>query len=174
MWASTSTRRGSRPTSAWVTERASTPPTLEQRLQQMANASATTSSNLAVNTEDAARRWRRGNALAGRRHGRDPALYADDATYRALAFRAPDHGLAGVRRYLETNFAVERETECWFAEPLVAGDRAAVEWWGTWVEQRLTLAGATFLRFDDAGRVIDHRDYWNQVERREPPYDGWS
>ena len=43
---------------------------------------------------------------------------------------------AGRREALpRTNFAVERETECWFAEPLVAGDRAAVEWWGTWVEQ---------------------------------------
>ena len=131
-----------------------------------------------MNTDDAARRWAETWKRAWPAGDTDAiaALYTDDATYRALAFRAPDHGLAGVRRYLETNFAVERETECWFAEPLVAGDRAAVEWWGTWVEQeqRLTLAGATFLRFDDAGRVVDHRDYWNQVERREPPYDGWS
>jgi hypothetical protein len=37
----------------------------------------------------------------------------------------------------------------------------------------LTLAGSTFLRFDADGKVIDHRDYWNQVERREPPYEGW-
>ena len=131
-----------------------------------------------MNTEDAARRWAETWERAWPAGDTDAiaALYADDATYRALAFRAPDHGLAGVRRYLETNFAVERETECWFAEPLVAGGRAAVEWWGTWVEQgqRLTLAGATFLRFDDEGRVVDHRDYWNEVERREPPYDGWS
>ena len=131
-----------------------------------------------MNTEDAARRWAETWERAWPAGDTDAiaALYADDATYRALAFRTPDHGLAGVRRYLETNFAVERETECWFAEPLAAGDRAAVEWWGTWVEQgqRLTLAGATFLRFDDAGRVVDHRDYWNEVERREPPYDGWS
>lgn len=131
-----------------------------------------------MNTEDAARRWAETWERAWPAGDTDAiaALYADDATYRALAFRAPDHGLAGVRRYLETNFAVERETECWFAEPLVTGGRAAVEWWGTWVEQgqRLTLAGATFLRFDDDGRVVDHRDYWNEVERREPPYDGWS
>lgn len=103
------------------------------------------------------------------------ALYADDTSYRALAFRAPELGLAGARRYLEENFDAEREIECWFGEPLVGGDRAAVEWWGTWVEQgqRLTLAGVTLLRFDDTGRVIDHRDYWNEVERREPPYEGW-
>jgi hypothetical protein len=50
-----------------------------------------------------------------------------------------------------------------------------VEWWGTWIEEgrRLTLAGTTVLRFDSDGQVVDHRDYWNQVERREPPFDGW-
>ena len=103
------------------------------------------------------------------------ALYADEATYRALAFREPDLGLVGVRRYLDANFAVETQTECWFGEPIVSGDRAAVEWWGTWIEEgrRLTLAGATLLRFDGDGKVVDHRDYWNEVERREPPYAGW-
>jgi ketosteroid isomerase-like protein len=103
------------------------------------------------------------------------SLYSEDAVYRALAFREPDRGLAGVRRYLEENFAVEKEIECWFGAPVVAGDRAAVEWWGSWVEdgRPLTLAGATVLRFDENGQVVDHRDYWNEVERREPPYDGW-
>jgi hypothetical protein len=102
-------------------------------------------------------------------------LYAEDALYRALVFREPDRGVAGVRRYLAENFAVEEDVECWFGEPVATGDRAAVEWWATWVEngQRLTLAGATILRFDDEGHVVDHRDYWNQVERREPPFDGW-
>lgn len=104
------------------------------------------------------------------------SLYADDAEYRALAFREPDHGIAGVRRYLEENFAVEKEIECWFGEPIAAGNRAAVEWWGTWIEngQRLTLAGTTVLRFDSNGQVVEHRDYWNQVERHEPPFEGWG
>ena len=80
-----------------------------------------------------------------------------------------------MRRYLTENFGAEQEIECWFGEPIAEGDRAAVEWWATWVEagQRLTLAGMTRLRFDSSGLVIDHRDYWNQVERREPPFAGW-
>jgi hypothetical protein len=75
----------------------------------------------------------------------------------------------------EENFGVEEQIECWFGEPIAAGDRAAVEWWATWMEdgQRLTLAGTTVLRFNSEGRVVDHRDYWNQVERREPPFSGW-
>ena len=103
------------------------------------------------------------------------ALYADDAQYRALVLREPERGVAGVRDYLERNFAIEHDIECRFGAPIAEGDRAAVEWWATYREegQLLTLAGATFLRFDDAGLVIDHRDYWNQVERREPPFNGW-
>jgi SnoaL-like domain len=131
-----------------------------------------------VDVEAAARRWQQ----TWQRGWRDrdveaiASLYADDAVYRALAFREPDRGIAGVCRYLEENFGVEEQIECWFGEPIAAGNRAAVEWWGTWIEngQRLTLAGTTVLRFDSNGQVVDHRDYWNQVERREPPFEGWA
>ncbi len=103
------------------------------------------------------------------------ALYSEEVAYRALVFREPDMGLAGVRRYLEENFGVEEDVECRFGEPVVGGDRAAVEWWASWVEdgEPLTLAGSTFLRFNADGLVVDHRDYWNEVPRREPPFSGW-
>jgi steroid delta-isomerase len=130
-----------------------------------------------VDVEAAARRWKETWERGWRDRDVDAiaSLYADDALYRGLAFREPDRGLAGVRRYLEENFGVEEEVECWFGEPVAADDRAAVEWWATWIEEgrRLTLAGATVLRFDADGQVVDHRDYWNQVERREPPFAGW-
>ncbi|HKG09637.1 MAG TPA: nuclear transport factor 2 family protein [Gaiellaceae bacterium] len=130
-----------------------------------------------MDTEAAARRWRDTWQRAWPERDADAivALYADSVPYRALAFREPDRGLAGVRGYLEREFGVEEDVECRFGEPVVSGDRAAVEWWASWVEDGtpLTLAGSTFLRFGADGRVIDHRDYWNQVERREPPYDGW-
>jgi len=31
----------------------------------------------------------------------------------------------------------------------------------------------TVLRFDGQGQVVEHCDYDNRVERREPPYAGW-
>jgi len=31
----------------------------------------------------------------------------------------------------------------------------------------------TVLRFNDHGKVVDHRDYDNHVERRKAPYAGW-
>jgi hypothetical protein len=104
------------------------------------------------------------------------ALYSDAVVYRSPAFRAPDLGLAGVRRYLDQEFSVEESIECWFGDPIVSGDRAAVEWWASWTEegQELTFAGVTVLRFDDHGKVVEHRDYDNHVERREPPYADWS
>ena len=101
------------------------------------------------------------------------ALYADEATYRALAFRAPDLGSPACA-LPRANFAVETQTECWFGEPLVAGDRAAVEWWGTWVEEgrRLTLAarrssGSTATAGRRSPRLLE------RGRRREPPYAGW-
>lgn len=131
----------------------------------------------AVDIDAAARRWAEvwTRAWPARDVEAIASLYADDAVYRALAFREPDLGLAGVRGYLQRNFDVEMEIECWFGDPIVRGDRAAVEWWGSWIEkgEELTLAGATVLRFDADGRVVDHRDYWNQQDRREPPHPGW-
>jgi ketosteroid isomerase-like protein len=130
-----------------------------------------------MDTEEAARRWKETweRAWPARDVEAIASLYADQALYRALVFREPNRGISGVRRYLEENFGVEQAIECWFGDPIATGDRAAVEWWGTWIEdgQRLALAGATVLRFDADGQVVDHRDYWNQVERREPPFDGW-
>ena len=41
-------------------------------------------------------------------------LYADQATYRAVAFRDPDRGLSGVRGYLARNFAAEHDIACRF------------------------------------------------------------
>jgi hypothetical protein len=104
------------------------------------------------------------------------ALYASNATYLSVPFREPDRGVAGVRGYLTREFGVESEIECWFREPLVQGDKAAIEWWASWIEdgRQLTLAGSTFLRFNDQGLIVDHRDYWNQIDERRPPYQTWD
>jgi ketosteroid isomerase-like protein len=123
--------------------------------------------------EDAARRWAKAWATAWPRGDADAiaALYVNDAAYRALAFREPD----SPTDYLRRSFAEESDVVCRFAEPVVSGGRAAIEWWGSWVEdgKELTLAGVTLLTFDDEGKVIDHRDYWNQAPGRVEPYPGW-
>jgi hypothetical protein len=66
--------------------------------------------------------------------------------------------------------------QAWFGEPVVSGDRAAVEYWAILSagDGPLTLAGSAFLHFAPDGRVTEHRDYWDiQEGRREPPR-GWG
>jgi hypothetical protein len=53
--------------------------------------------------------------------------------------------------------------ECRFGEPLVDGDRAAVEWWGAVTTQSgevETIPGVSLLRFDEEGLVVEQRDVW--------------
>jgi hypothetical protein len=131
-----------------------------------------------MDVSDAARRWASvwERAWPAKDDEAIVALYADTARYRALVLREPEVGVAGVRAYLQRIFDEEDAIECRFGEPVAAGDRAAVEWWASWTEggADLTMAGVTLLRFDVTGLVVDHRDYWNQSDRREPPFDGWS
>jgi hypothetical protein len=103
------------------------------------------------------------------------SLYADVAQYRALVLRDPELGRIGIRVYLRRIFGEEDAIECRFGMPVGGDDRAAVEWWSSWTEagHEVTMAGVTLLRFDADGLVVDHRDYWNQSDRREPPFGGW-
>ena len=60
-------------------------------------------------------------------------------------------------------FDGQAEAECRFGEPIVAGDRAAVDWWGVVSSNDgsvETLAGTSLLRFDPDGRVVEQRDAW--------------
>ena len=110
--------------------------------------------------------WERG----WRSHDADviAARYAEDAAYRSHPFREPERS---ARDYALRAFAEEDESDCLFAEPVVDGDRAAVEWWAA-IRSRgseYTLAGDTLLRFDEAGLVLEHTDYWAQDDvSREP------
>ena len=57
---------------------------------------------------------------------------------------------------------------------VVAADRAAVEWWAQTVAEEgpSTLAGVSLLRFDDAGAVVEQRDYWHESYGHVPrPFD---
>ena len=74
-----------------------------------------------------------------------------------------------MRDYARWAFADEEgEPELWFAEPLVDGDRAAVEYRAVLRVEggEMTLAGVTLLRFDEHGLVVEHRDYWAIEEGR--------
>jgi hypothetical protein len=129
-----------------------------------------------MDTQEAARRWARTweRAWPAKDGAAIAALYAEDATYRSHPMRDPEPG--GASAYVQREFAAEDSIECRFGEPMAGGDRAVVEWWASWVEKgrELTLAGATVLRFDQEGQVVDHVDYWADGEGRIPPSAGWG
>ena len=81
-----------------------------------------------------------------------------------------------MRRYVSGAFAEESDVRAWFGEPVVDGDRAAVEWWATLREVgvEVTLAGTSVLRFDAEGLVTDQRDAWNMTAGRQEPPAGWG
>jgi nuclear transport factor 2 (NTF2) superfamily protein len=114
-----------------------------------------------VDTRDAALRWARTWERGWLAH--DPteivALYADGAHFRSHPFREPEVA----RDYIERVLGEEESADCEFGEPVVDGDRAAVEWRAHTTlrdggEER--LAGVSLLRFDEQGLVVEQRDVW--------------
>jgi hypothetical protein len=129
-----------------------------------------------MDAQEAGRRWAQTweRAWASKDAEAIAALYAPGATYRSHPLRDPETG--GPLAYTQREFALEDSIECRFGAPIAADDRAAVEWWASYVEdgQELTLAGATVLRFDADGLVVDHVDYWVEGDGRRPPFEGWG
>jgi hypothetical protein len=113
-----------------------------------------------VETANAARRWadawRRGWATL------DPSfaseLYAPGARFVSQPFRPAEEPVV----FIERAFAEEEWADPWFGEPIVEGDRAAVEWYARMREdgRDVTISGVSLLRFDSDGRCIEQRDTW--------------
>ncbi len=125
-------------------------------------------------TEHPAHRWARVWERAWRERDADAieALYADGCVFRTHPFREAEDPGGYVRRELPT----ESDVDVRFGRPVVDGDRAAVEWWATLVESgnEITLAGFSWLRFDEEGLVSEQRDYWSQADGRRPPPEPWG
>jgi ketosteroid isomerase-like protein len=112
-------------------------------------------------TREAARRWVEGWSAAWPTGDADTvaALYADDALFFSHPLREPD----APRRYAEWAFSEQASAVCRFGEPIVSGDRAAVDWWAVITApdgSEETVAGTSLLRFGPDGRVVEQRDAW--------------
>ena len=100
-------------------------------------------------------------------------VYAPGAVHRSHPFREPGDPIAYARWALGED---EGEPEVWMGDPIVSGDRAAVEWWAVVIEngKQISLAGTSILRFDEEGRVVEQNDYFGETEGRTPPFPGWA
>ncbi len=108
--------------------------------------------------------WRSGDAEAA------AELFTEDCVFRSHPFREPEDA----REYTRREFADEEDVEPHFGEPVVEGDRVAVEYWAAMKEDALdlTLAGCLVFRLAPDGRCSEMRGVWTTApERLEPPAD---
>ena len=111
---------------------------------------------------------------------RDPdaaaALFTADAVYRAHPLREPHRGQAAIREYWSGATGRQAEIDLRFGTPIVAGERAAVEWWAQMLSdgEEVTLPGILYLRFAPDGRCEELREAWHAQEGRTAPPDGWG
>jgi ketosteroid isomerase-like protein len=96
-------------------------------------------------------------------------VYAEGCLFYSQPFREPE----APRDYVDWAFAEQASAECRFGEPLVDGDRAAVDWWAVMTGldgADETIAGTSLLRFDADGLVVEQRDAWAaEPGRRDLP-----
>ena len=128
-----------------------------------------------MDTGAAARAWAEAWTRAWR--ALDPELlepvYAPGAVQHSHPFREAGSPM----EYVRAAFAEEEgEPEVWMADPIVTGDRAAIEWWACLFEngKQISLAGTSIVRFDEDGLALKQTDYWGQADGRVPPFEGWG
>jgi hypothetical protein len=104
------------------------------------------------------------------------SLFTEDASYRSSPFRAPYRGHTEIRAYWRRGAGGQRETDVRMGTPLRDGNRVAVEWWTTMIDdgEPKTLPGCLLLRFVPDGRCSDLREYWNATEGRQSPWLSWG
>ena len=124
-----------------------------------------------------AREWidRLGQAWRDRNPNAAAELFTVDAVYRSQPFRPPLLGRTEITEYWAGATASQSAIEVTFGDPLVDGNRVAVEWWSVTKEdgQPTTDAGALFLTFEN-GRCAELREYWNLTEEAVAVPEGWG
>lgn len=104
------------------------------------------------------------------------SLFTEDAAYRSSPFREPFRGHAEIRAYWQRGAGQQHATHVQMGLPFVDGDRVAVEWWATMIDdgESVTLPGCLLLRLAPDGRCSDLREYWNAEAGRREPFPGWG
>ncbi|MBA3430671.1 MAG: nuclear transport factor 2 family protein [Actinobacteria bacterium] len=126
--------------------------------------------------ERSLRRWADAYAKAWEQGDADAVveLFTPDASYRSLIFDDPHSGADGIRAYWERATATQSSVRVWMGDPLVDGDRAALEWWAVMVDDSvITLPGCLLLDFD-ADRCARLNEYWHVESAIVQPYEGWG
>jgi hypothetical protein len=118
-----------------------------------------------MDAREAAARWVEQWTRGWSAHDPEPilSLYAPGAFFRSHPFREP----GTPEEYIRPALADEESVEFEFDEPIVDGDRAAIEYHA---RSRLRSGGSeeyvgvSLVRFDPDGRVVEQRDVWTLRE----------
>jgi hypothetical protein len=111
---------------------------------------------------------------------RDPdaaaVLFTPDAVYQEQAFAPAYIGRDAIRSYWATVTATQSDVELRYGTLVVAGRKAAVEWWANLRDggADVTLAGEFMLTFARGGLCSSLREYWFFAEGRLAPPPGWG
>ena len=103
-------------------------------------------------------------------------LFTEDATYREHPFQPAFVGREAIRDYWARVTASQTSVELRYGQPIVDGQRLAVEWWANLQTDSgpLTLAGEFLLLFADSGECRELREYWLLVQERRDPPSEWG
>ncbi|MBO3749903.1 nuclear transport factor 2 family protein [Streptosporangiaceae bacterium NEAU-GS5] len=107
-------------------------------------------------------------------HNGDPAeiaaLFTEDARYRQGPFGTRHVGRDAIRAHWTEVLSTQSEQRLWFREPVIAGERAAVEWWCAVYHPETgeprSAAGMVQLWFDPSGLCAELHEYFH----REPGF----
>jgi ketosteroid isomerase-like protein len=103
-------------------------------------------------------------------------LFTTDATYRSHPLRPAHTGHDGVAAYWDQACAGQADVRARFGDPIVDGDRVAVEWWTTMRSDGdpVSLVGCLLLSFAGDGRCQALRECWNLTEQLQDPPADWG
>jgi len=103
-------------------------------------------------------------------------LFTTDATYRSHPLRPAHTGHDGVAAYWDQACAGQRDVQARFGDPIVDGDRVAVEWWTTMLADGdpVTLVGCLLLSFAGDGSCQALRECWNLTGELQAPSADWG
>jgi ketosteroid isomerase-like protein len=103
-------------------------------------------------------------------------LFTEDAGYRSHPLRPVNAGHDAIAAYWTRATADQRDVRVRFGDPVVDGDRVAVEWWATMTADGdpVTLVGCLLLTFAPDGRCRDLRECWHEVEELVDPPADWG
>ncbi len=127
--------------------------------------------------EPAARVWvdSLGQAWRDRNAHAVGELFADHAVYRSDPFHPPLVGRTAIVEYWVQATRSQSGIAVSFGNPLVQGNRVAVEWWSIVNEggHPTSEAGGLFLAFEN-GLCTELREYWNLTPQAVTVPEGWG